>query len=138
MKKSKKVFVIWLPALSAIFILLTAFSYFGSGTSNTPPPDDNLVIPENINNIFDKSCFGCHNTESKNDKAKEKFLIDKLPGLSKVKMVSKLDKINEMVEKNEMPPEKFLAKFPDKALTPEEAKALREWAVATSDLLLKK
>lgn len=138
MKKSNKVFALWLPAMFAAFVVLTAFSFFNPGQPLASPPEDSLVIPENINNILDKSCFGCHNTESNNDKAKEKFLIDKLSELSKVKMVAKLDKINEMVEKNEMPPEKFLAKYPDKALTPDEAKALREWAIATSDSLLKK
>ena len=75
--------------------------------------------------------------ESSNDKAKEKLLIDKLTELSKAKLVAKLDGIAEAVGKNEMPPEKFLAKYPDKALTKEEAKQLMDWAKAASEELMK-
>ena len=28
-------------------------------------------IPENINEIFKNSCYGCHNSESKNEKGRE-------------------------------------------------------------------
>jgi len=138
MKGRKKFFTMGLPLLVVLFVSLTAFSLIKSNHAILPPDEDAIVIPEAISNIFDKSCLGCHNSESSNDKAKEKLLIDKLPGLSKVKIVSKLDKILETVENNEMPPEKFLAKYPDKALTAEEAKQLRTWASSTSDSLLKK
>ena len=40
--------------------------------------------------------------------------------LSKSKMIHALREINEVVEENEMPPEKFLAKYPDKKLRDEE------------------
>ena len=36
-----------------------------------------------------------------------------------------------------MPPEKFLAKYPDKALTEDEAKRLMDWANETADGLMK-
>lgn len=139
MKASKKNNLQWLSLGLIPFITLTAFTLMRSSHSSTPPPGDGkLEIPAEINSILDKSCLGCHNVDSKNDKAKDKLLLDKLPELSNVKLISKLDKISEMVEKNEMPPEKFLAKFPDKALTAEEAKQLREWAESASESILKK
>jgi mono/diheme cytochrome c family protein len=128
--------IVLLPAI-ALSIILTAFI-----TENKPSPrsyfqEDGFTIPEDVNAIFDKSCFGCHNSESDSDKAKDKLTIDKLGELSKAKLVGKLGEIGEVVGKNEMPPEKFLAKYPDKALTGEEAKRLSEWTETAAEELLK-
>ena len=139
MKTSKKRIIQWLIVCLGVFVVITSFTLIKPNTTvKAPSGDDTLVIPEEINNIFDKSCFGCHNSDSKNEKAKEKLLIDKLTGLSKSKQVAKLDKISEIIENNEMPPEKFLARYPDKALTQAEAKKLREWADSMSEAILKK
>lgn len=137
MKKVNYSILVLLPAIGFFFVLLTSFSENGSETSFASVPQEKFTIPEGINSILDNKCFGCHNTESTNDKAKEKLLIDKLADLSKAKLVAKLDGIAETVGKNEMPPEKFLAKYPDKKLTNEEAKQLKDWAQATSEELMK-
>ncbi|MCB0805654.1 MAG: heme-binding domain-containing protein [Bacteroidales bacterium] len=102
-----------------------------------PNPEENLQIPEDVQTILDKSCFGCHNVDAKSDKAKKKLLLDELPTLSKAKIVAKLDDIHEVLEENEMPPEKFLEKYPDKALTDEEAARLKEWAENAANELMK-
>lgn len=103
--------------------------------SNTTVADGKFEIPENINAIFKKSCFGCHNTDSKNEDGKEELMIDKLSKLKKSKLASKLNKIAKTTAEGEMPPEKFLKKYPDKALTDEEAKTLIEWAKASAEAL---
>jgi hypothetical protein len=118
-------------------LLLTSFGKNGSEPSLSSTPQEKFIIPEGINTIFENKCFGCHNTESTNDKAKEKLLIDKLPELSKAKLVAKLDGIAEIIGKNEMPPEKFLTKYPDKTLSKEEAKQITDWANATTTELMK-
>jgi len=64
-------------------------------------------------------------------------LIDQLTELSKAKLVAALDDIVEVLEENEMPPEKFLTKYPDKALTENEAKRLKEWANEAAEGLMK-
>ena len=94
-----------------------------------------IEIPENINAIFEKSCFGCHNSESRNDKAKDKFMIDKLTKLKKSKLAAKLSEIGEVMEEGEMPPEKFAAKYPDKVPSAEDTKVLIEWANKTAEAL---
>ena len=94
-----------------------------------------IEIPENINAIFEKSCFGCHNSESRNDKAKDKFMIDKLTKLKKSKLAAKLSEISEVMEQGEMPPEKFAAKYPDKVPSAEDTKILIEWANKTAESL---
>lgn len=133
MKKMNWSLIVWLPAIMFMLILFSSFDNHLLKSN----PEEKFVIPEGITAIMDKSCFGCHNDESSNDKAKEKLLIDKMAGLSKAKLVAKLDGIAETVGKNEMPPEKFLAKYPDKALTKEEAKQLMDWAKAASEELMK-
>jgi hypothetical protein len=87
-----------------------------------------IEIPENINAIFKKSCFGCHNSESRNTKAKDKFMIDKLNNLKKSKLASKLKKISKVMKEGKMPPEKFAAKYPDRVPSAEDTKILIEWA----------
>jgi hypothetical protein len=137
MKKVNYLVLVFLPVIGFTFVLLTSFGEYGTEPSLGSVPQEKFTIPEGIKSIFDNKCFGCHNTESTNDKAKEKLLIDQLPDLPKVKLVAKLDGIAEIVGKNEMPPEKFLAKYPDKKLSSEEAKQLKEWAEAASDGLMK-
>lgn len=89
-------------------------------------------IPENIDAIFNESCYGCHNSESNNIKAKMKLKLDGLTSMKKSKMISKLSKIAKEVEKGDMPSKKFLAKYPDKALSDEDKKALIEWAKSSA------
>ncbi len=62
-------------------------------------PKQHLEIPEDIQNILDKSCFGCHNVDATSDKAKKKLLIDQMHELSKIKLVAALGDIRETVER---------------------------------------
>lgn len=96
--------------------------------SDNPAKAKANEMPETIKAIIDNKCFGCHNTESKNDKAKENLDFNTLGELSMMKKVSSYNKIAEVLGKQEMPPEKFLERFPDKNVTEEERTALMEWA----------
>lgn len=132
----KKLNSILFPFISLAFLFLMSFT-FPEGEGNIPANGDKFEIPDDIQTIFDKSCFGCHNTDTKNEKGKKKLMIDKLTNLSKAKLVGKLDGIAETVKENEMPPEKFLEKYPDNKLTEEEAKKLIDWANNTAEDLMK-
>jgi hypothetical protein len=96
-----------------------------------------IEIPDSIKNILDNSCWGCHNSESKNTKAKLKLKFDELNDLKVSKQVSKLNKIVKELEKGDMPPEKAVNKNPEIALSPEMKTELIDWAKATSDELTK-
>ena len=133
--KNSKTFLF--PVLTLTFIILMSFTYSDSGIKNIPNAGDKFEIPTDIQEIFDKSCFGCHNVDAQNDKSKKKLLIDELSALSESKLVAKLDAIAEAVGENEMPPEKFLDKYPDKKLTDAEAKKLKEWAENAAEELMK-
>lgn len=118
-------------------IVLVAFSFImlsyttEKNNENTDLTDIvSIEIPDNVKAIIDNKCYGCHNDESKSTKSKGKLNFDKFKadGYSKSKTISKLGKIAKDVHKNEMPPEKFLAKYPDKTLTADESATLIDWA----------
>lgn len=126
----KKHFFITLFALLLSVGLLSA--------SVTPTEAKAPAIPDNVKALIEKSCFGCHNTDSKNDKAKEKLDLKTFDALGKKEMIHALGEIAETVEENEMPPAKFLEKFPDKKLTDAEKKILIDWAKNEGKALMKK
>jgi hypothetical protein len=132
----KRALLIFLPA-AALMLILTSFQSGDRNYSQPPVPGDDFVIPEDVSAIFDKSCFGCHNVDAQSEKARKKLLIDQLGELSKAKLVGKLGEIGDVVSKNEMPPEKFLQKYPDKALTEEESIRLVEWTEEAANDLMK-
>jgi uncharacterized membrane protein len=96
-----------------------------------------VTMPDDVKAIIEKSCFGCHNTDSKNEKSKEKLDFKTFDSLSTTKMIHALDKIEQALKENEMPPEKFLEKFPDKKLTDDEKKILMDWANNEAKSLMK-
>jgi len=99
--------------------------------------EDIIDIPENIQAIISNKCMGCHSDESKPGKSKMKMNFDKLSNgeYSKGKVISKLEKITKVLGKDKMPPEKFLAKYPEKKLTAEESKLLTDWASSQSSMM---
>jgi mono/diheme cytochrome c family protein len=125
----------FLSFLAVGIISVGALTSFNTKEASIPSPSDAFEIPENINAIFKNSCYGCHNSESKNEKGREKLMIDELTNLKKGKLAAKLNKIAEITAEGEMPPEKFLNKYPDKALSEEDAKTLIEWAKASAEAL---
>lgn len=111
-------------SLFSIFILISMVAFSAENPSETKA----VKMPDDVKAIIDKSCFGCHNNDSKNDKAKEKLNLSTFDSLTKNKMIAGLKEIAEVVEENEMPPAKFLEKYPDKKLTDAEKQVLMNWA----------
>ena len=102
---------------------------------NSPAGDDRFEIPENVQQVIDKSCYGCHNSESQNEKGVKKLQWDKLGEMKTHKLVGKLADIADVTANSDMPPEKFLAKKPEATPTAIEKKILSEWADSTAKKL---
>jgi len=136
MKKFSFKSILFFPAVIVMVFLFTAFEMDNDITAN-PGPEESFEIPEDIQSIFDNSCFGCHNAESQSEKGKKKLMIDKMHELSTAKLIAALEDITDVVDEGEMPPEKFLAKYPEKALTDEEVEKIKVWVDKTADDLLK-
>jgi hypothetical protein len=136
----KKNFISKLSVFILMAGLVFVFASFKSSSlflQEEPAKKANLEIPDDVNQILDKSCFGCHNVDAKSEDARDALLIDELPTLKKHKIVAKLDKISSVLEKQEMPPKKFLENYPEKALTTDESKRLSEWALQAAQDLMK-
>lgn len=95
-----------------------------------------LLIPDDIQQVIDNSCYGCHHTKSKATKAKAKLNFDKLGKLKLSKQVAKLSHIADVLKDDDMPPRKFLEKHPEKALTADQKKLMLDWAESTANNLV--
>jgi mono/diheme cytochrome c family protein len=126
-------------------IMLPAFVFaifiFGAFILNTAfknaPAVSEKELPEQVKSIIDHSCFQCHNADSQNEDAREALDFKSIDALGKVKKITTLKEIAKVLEKGEMPPKKFLEKFPEKKLTEEQAKILTDWSKKEIDALLK-
>ena len=122
--------------LSGILGIFLTASFSLHGANNDAKSKANET-PEEINKIIKKSCFGCHNADSQNDKAKDKLDFKKFESLSNPDKIHALREIGEVVEEGDMPPKKFLERYPDKALTADEKEALMDWAKKEAINLMK-
>ena len=125
--------------ISVLFVLV-AFLFIRANIVENQYPEvvgDSIVsYPADVKTVIDNKCYGCHNPKAKSDKAKQKLLWDSLPALTKMDQINKIDKIIEVLNKGEMPPEKYLQFKPEGKLTDDEATLLKSWAKKTSDKLL--
>ncbi len=116
---------------------------FVDKTDNTDTNSNKLFldtydsIPSEVKAIIDNKCYGCHNSESKNMKGRKKLSFDKLDKMSTYKQIGKYEGIHETISESKMPPKKFLAKYPNKALTSDEKETLISWAAKKGEELAK-
>lgn len=122
-------------SITSVFIAV--FFMIAVAASGENDPEKKSTMPDNVKAAIEKSCFGCHNTGSKNEDAKEELDFKKLDDLSKIKKISAYKKIGETVEEGEMPPKKFLQKYPDKKLNDKEIKLLMDWSKKEAEALVK-
>lgn len=118
----------------ALFLLILAsvgilFAFNVTNAPNSPQDKPKLDIgaPGEVTAILENSCFGCHNDGSQNEKSKAKLNFSKWNDLDKIKKISGLNDIAEVIEEGTMPPQKFLANYPDKALTKEQGEVINKW-----------
>lgn len=120
--------------ISVFIVALFAMSFVVSAHDNPIKKDK---MPDNVKVAINKSCFGCHNSDSKNEDAKEALDFKKLDGLSTIKKIGAYKEIGETIEEQEMPPKKFLERKPEKKLTDEEKELLINWSKKEAEALVK-
>jgi hypothetical protein len=124
-------------SLTSVLTVLFLFVAVSAMSTEKPTKKSPEQMPDNVKAIIDKSCFGCHNTNSKNEDAKESLDFKKITGLSDIKKISAYKNIGETVGDNDMPPKRFLKKYPDKALTDKEKQELIAWAKKEAEAIVK-
>jgi uncharacterized membrane protein len=134
MKLKSTLFTLSLLAAMVLFIQAKR----PAESQNTTFMADTVVeFSAEVKAVIDQKCFGCHNTNSKNEKGKGKLQWDTMTTLSKAKQIALMDEVIEVLEEGKMPPEKFLAYKPEGKLSEEEVKMLKDWANANAERLLK-
>ncbi|MCK5908137.1 MAG: heme-binding domain-containing protein [Flavobacteriales bacterium] len=130
-------------AIITLTIGFVSMSFINNTVSISSEVNKAMITTENGNPdneakaIIENKCYGCHNSESKNKKGRKKLSFDTMDELSVYKQIGKYEGIHETILESEMPPKKFLAKYPDKALTSNEKEVLIAWAKAKGEELTK-
>lgn len=131
-----------LPAIVLVIAVIAMMAFIypsrSSERNNTNPPQEKVVspFPENVAKILENSCFDCHSDASSNEKALAKMNLSKWNDLSAAKKVGRLQDIEDILKKGDMPPAKYVAKYPDHAPSQEQKDIIIKWAEAESDKLL--
>jgi hypothetical protein len=127
-----------IPVLFIAAIITIGFASWD--VAETPPvtvqEELDLDFPEDVMAILETSCFDCHTSESKNDKAKTKLNFSKWSNLKTSKKIGKLDAICEEVQEGTMPTEKYLDYYPDRALNEEQVKIICNWVESEAEKLM--
>jgi hypothetical protein len=124
--------------LIAAALAVMAFTFPSLNTSNPPQVKLASIFPENVQKIIENSCYDCHSDLSSNVKAKAKLDFSGWDKLSDAKKVAKMQDINDVVAKGDMPPGKYVEKFPDRALTAEQKDLVNKCLTEESNKLMGK
>jgi len=127
-----------LNLIASLLVALLLSSSILLADEKPEPKEIAMTMPENVKAVVDNSCFGCHNTDSRNDDAKKELDFKTMHLLSDIKKLGALKDIGDVIEENEMPPEKFLERRPEKALTDEQKQILIDWVKKESMALINK
>ena len=126
----KKYFLIPVTLIAAVLFL--NFNKADASKDSPVEATSEFSIPEDVQAVIDNSCYGCHNSDSKNIKGKGKLKFDELGELKTYKLVGKLGNIADVIKEDDMPPKKFLKNYPDKELTQEQKDLVINWAKTTA------
>lgn len=86
-------------------------------------------VPAAVTTILEKSCVGCHSDDG-STLAKMHVNFTKWNEYSAEEQASTGQDIAKILNKDKMPPKKFLKKYPDAKLTEAEKTTLIKWAEA--------
>ncbi len=123
----KNLFLVF--TISAISLTILSFTIKNNSKALSSNTDVTVYeVPADVQEIIDNSCYGCHNTDSKSTKSKMKLNFDDMSNLKQGKLVGKLHRIYNAVNDVDMPPKKFIDKYPDKELSASDTETLKSWA----------
>lgn len=113
--------------VTGLFVLLMSGFVMLSSFALTPPAKPGVKYPKKVNAVIQNKCYGCHNAQGKNEKAKTALNWDDLASATSGQG-DKLKSIEAVLEKGSMPPARFLEGNPDKKLTDAETALMKKWA----------
>jgi len=131
-----------LAAIIAVVLTVMAFTFPSSrlcGQSANPPQDQVAsVFPADVQKVIETSCYDCHSDAASNAKAKMKLNFSKWSELSDSKKIGKMENINEVVSKGDMPPAKYQSNYPDRVPGKEQKDIINKWVTEETAKLMGK
>lgn len=85
------------------------------------------VFPEDVNEILVSACYDCHSTDSQSKDAREALNFKQWDDYRITKKIGLLDKTCDLVEKEKMPPARYLENNPDKKLSDAQKQVICDW-----------
>jgi hypothetical protein len=126
MKNLNRIFSV--TVIFSVIITLSAISVDSYAQTQKKTQQETLsVFPDTVSGIFKTSCVGCHSDLS-NSKAKIFMNLSEWERLSLKKQAKTGKSISKIVNKGAMPPERFLKRKPEAALSDDQKKAIGSWA----------
>jgi mono/diheme cytochrome c family protein len=132
MKKTMLVIITGM-ALTAITL---AFTTPSEKPVRVNPQEETAMFPENIEEMFETSCYDCHGGDATNAKAKAKLNFGNWSEMSASKKVGKIEGLKEVIMSGDMPPARYIGKKPEAAFTQEQKDTIAKWAGEETDKLL--
>jgi uncharacterized membrane protein len=112
--------------LFAVFIIASGIMFLNS-SFDAPIEDNDQVMQSEIKAIIKTSCYDCHSAGSKNEDAVEALNFDTFDELGKVRKITRLKEMADIVKEREMPPKKYISKNPKAELTDDQIKLFTNW-----------
>ena len=119
--------IVYIASAGIIFLI---FQSFLSGSLKKQE------IPDEVGTILKTSCYNCHSTGSKAEKALDKINFDSWDDYKLIKKIELLGNIGKVLEDEKMPPEKFLDRNPDARLSEDQANLLIDWTKQETENLM--
>lgn len=122
----KKQFVLFL-AIGILFLFTQSYS------PELPPEG---VYPDEITAVLKNSCYDCHFTGAKSDKAINALNFDTWDDYRTTKKIGLLGDIGKVLEEGKMPPGKYLENKPEAKLSEKQIKLLADWTDQEAEKLM--
>jgi len=117
-------------------LAIMAFTIPSGKIINPPQEQVAPAFPEDVQKILETSCHDCHTDAATNVKSKSKLNFSKWTEYSDAKKVGKMESINEVIVKGDMPPGKYINNHPEKALGQEQKDIIGKWVSEASAKLM--
>ena len=122
----KKQLVLFL-AIGILFLFFQSFS---------PELPKEAVFPDEITSILKTSCYDCHYTGSSSERALKAVNFAAWDEYRPTKQIGLLGDIGEVVEKQKMPPGKYVKNKPEAELSEKQIKLLADWTEQEAEKLM--
>lgn len=119
-----------LVLILAVGILFLFFQSF------RPEPPAQGIFPDEITSVLKTSCYDCHFTGSRAEKALNALNFDSWDTYRTTKKIGLLSDIAKMVGERKMPPGKYLENKPEAELSEQQVTMLSEWTQAEAEKLM--